>query len=59
MHLPVPYLLIADVIIKVKNLEELTAEEDLIYLVYIEGIPKEEAVHLIAQESYLIQDLEN
>ena len=38
---------IEDVIRKVKHLEELTPEEDLVYLIYIEELPIEVAIKMV------------
>jgi len=39
---------LADVIAKVKQRKELTAEEELVYLMYIEGLPEEKAIKLVS-----------
>ena len=46
-HIKEPKPLLANIIVKVKNREELTPEEELVYLVYIEGLPEDKAIKLI------------
>lgn len=43
--------LLSEVISKVKNLEELTDEEELIYLMYIEEVPEADARQIINSRS--------
>ena len=43
---------LAEVILKVKRREELNQEEELIYLMYIEEVPEEEARKIINNRSY-------
>ena len=40
---------LANVVLKVKQQQELTAEEELLYLIHIEGLPTEEAQALIKE----------
>ena len=46
---------LADVIVKVKHLKELTPEEDLVYLIHIEEIPEDEAKMMI-KAFYLLEE---
>ncbi len=48
MNGPLPKL--ADVIWKVRQLQELTPEEEFIYLVYIEEVPEHLAQEMIAEK---------
>ncbi len=43
---------IVDVIVKIKQMEELKADEELVYLMYIEKIPEAVARKMINDESY-------
>ena len=43
---------LAEVIHKVKRMEELSQEEELVYLMYIEEVPEEEARKIINNRSY-------